>query len=82
MDAHVEWTPTGKDILRAYMDGYYNPNDELQTQFYGGTNATGIPAGGVYQDSPHNLCGNREEVRAVLPRNISCVDQADIHFVD
>ncbi len=25
MDAHVEWTPTGKDILRAYMDGYYNP---------------------------------------------------------
>jgi prepilin-type N-terminal cleavage/methylation domain-containing protein/prepilin-type processing-associated H-X9-DG protein len=25
MDAHVEWTPTGKDVLRAYMDGYYNP---------------------------------------------------------
>ena len=25
MDAHVEWTPTGKAILQAYMDGYYHP---------------------------------------------------------
>jgi prepilin-type processing-associated H-X9-DG protein len=25
MDAHVEWTQTGKSILEAYMDGYYNP---------------------------------------------------------
>jgi prepilin-type processing-associated H-X9-DG protein len=25
MDAHVEWTPTGKDVLRAFMNGYYNP---------------------------------------------------------
>ena len=26
MDAHVEWTQTGKAILQAYMDGYYNPS--------------------------------------------------------
>jgi prepilin-type N-terminal cleavage/methylation domain-containing protein/prepilin-type processing-associated H-X9-DG protein len=26
MDAHVEWTPTGKAILEAYMEGYYNPS--------------------------------------------------------
>ena len=25
MDAHVEWTPTGKAILEAYMNGYYGP---------------------------------------------------------
>ena len=25
MDAHVEWTPTGKAILEAYMNGYYSP---------------------------------------------------------
>ena len=25
MDAHVEWTPTGKAILQAYMGGYYHP---------------------------------------------------------
>ena len=25
MDAHVEWTPTGKGILEAYMGGYYSP---------------------------------------------------------
>ena len=25
MDAHVEWTPVGKPILEAYMNGYYHP---------------------------------------------------------
>ena len=25
MDAHVEWTQTGKGILEAYMGGYYYP---------------------------------------------------------
>jgi prepilin-type N-terminal cleavage/methylation domain-containing protein/prepilin-type processing-associated H-X9-DG protein len=25
MDCHVEWTPTGKPVLEAYMDGYYSP---------------------------------------------------------
>lgn len=25
MDAHVEWTQTGKAVLDAYMGGYYNP---------------------------------------------------------
>jgi prepilin-type N-terminal cleavage/methylation domain-containing protein/prepilin-type processing-associated H-X9-DG protein len=25
MDAHVEWTPTGKPVLEAYMGGYYHP---------------------------------------------------------
>jgi hypothetical protein len=24
-DGRAEWLPTGKEILRAYMDGYYNP---------------------------------------------------------
>ena len=31
------------------VQNIYNPSDELQTQHYGGTNATGIPAGGTYQ---------------------------------
>ena len=26
MDAHVEWTPTGRAILEAYMTGYYYPS--------------------------------------------------------
>jgi prepilin-type N-terminal cleavage/methylation domain-containing protein/prepilin-type processing-associated H-X9-DG protein len=25
LDAHVEWVPTGKALLQAYMDGYYAP---------------------------------------------------------
>ncbi len=27
----------------------FNTNDEIQTQYYGGSNASGVPAGGLYQ---------------------------------
>ena len=26
LDGHVEWTPTGRPLLQAFMDGYYVPN--------------------------------------------------------
>ena len=25
LDGHVEWTPTGRGILQAFMDSYYDP---------------------------------------------------------
>ena len=35
MDAHVEWTPTGKPVLEAYMTGYYFPGvpAEIMTKY-------------------------------------------------
>jgi prepilin-type N-terminal cleavage/methylation domain-containing protein/prepilin-type processing-associated H-X9-DG protein len=35
MDCHVEWTPTGKEILQAYMDGYYYPSvpSDIQARY-------------------------------------------------
>ena len=26
LDGHVEWTPTGRPLLQAFIDGYYVPN--------------------------------------------------------
>ena len=31
MDCHVEWTPTGKPVLEAYMNGYYDPGTNDNT---------------------------------------------------
>ena len=35
LDAHVEWVPTGKALLQAYMDGYYAPGvgDAIMNQY-------------------------------------------------
>lgn len=43
MDCHVEWTPTGKPVLQAYMKGYYNP---------------GLPAN-IYAQNRLIVSGNR-----------------------
>jgi prepilin-type N-terminal cleavage/methylation domain-containing protein/prepilin-type processing-associated H-X9-DG protein len=43
MDCHVEWTPTGKPVLEAYMNGYYSP---------------GLPMN-IYSQYRLNLSGNQ-----------------------
>jgi prepilin-type N-terminal cleavage/methylation domain-containing protein/prepilin-type processing-associated H-X9-DG protein len=35
LDGHVEWTPTGRAILEAYMGGYYTPNADQVYAKYG-----------------------------------------------
>src|SRR5439155_846103 len=39
-------------------------------------------AGEIHQDSPHQLCRNREEVGAVLPAYLACINQPKVSFVD
>ena len=36
----------------------------------------------VDQNAPHHLCSDREKVRAVIPLNISLIDETDKCFVD
>ena len=36
----------------------------------------------VHENAPHDTSGNGQEMRPVLPRNVFCVDQAQIGFID
>ena len=36
----------------------------------------------VHENAPHHASGNREEMRAVVPRNILGVDEPQIRFID
>jgi hypothetical protein len=36
----------------------------------------------VHENAPHDASGNRQEMRAVLPRNIFGVDQTQVGFID
>ena len=44
LDGHVEWTPMGRPLLRAYIWGYYNPNlpGEIYSRYGVRTNPWGF----------------------------------------